>query len=75
MAIEIVPGIIADPAVGFGKPVLAGTRIPAALILGLLAAGRPESEICSEYGVTREQIHAALRFAAWLAAEQSVRAG
>jgi len=74
MATEIVPGITADPAHAFGKPVIAGTRVPAALVLGLLAAGRPETEIASEYELTAEQIRATLRYAAWLADQQSLRA-
>lgn len=71
---EIVPGITADPARAFGKPVTAGTRVPAATVLGLLAAGRSEAEILAEYDLTSEQIRAVLRYAAWLASQQSLRA-
>lgn len=74
MAIEVVPGITADPHRAFGKPVIAGTRVPAALVLSLLAAGRSEGEICDEYELTHEQIQAVLRYAAWLANEQGLRA-
>jgi uncharacterized protein (DUF433 family) len=74
MATEIVPGIVAHAERAFGKPVIAGTRIPAALILGLLAAGRPESEILAEYDLTTDQVRAVLRYAAWLADQQSLRA-
>jgi uncharacterized protein (DUF433 family) len=72
---EIVSGITADPSTAFGKPVIAGTRIAASLVLGLLAAGRPESEICSEYDLDPGQIQAVLRYAAWLADQQNLRAG
>jgi uncharacterized protein (DUF433 family) len=71
---EIVPGITADPARAFGKPVIAGTRVPAATVLGLLAAGRPEAEILAEYDLTTEQLRAVFRYAAWLASQQSLRA-
>jgi uncharacterized protein (DUF433 family) len=71
---EIVPGITADPARAFGKPVIAGTRVPAATVLGLLAAGRSEAEILAEYDLTSEQIRAVFRYAAWLASQQSLRA-
>jgi uncharacterized protein (DUF433 family) len=71
---EIVPGITADPARAFGKPVIAGTRVSAATVLGLLAAGRPEAEILAEYDLTAEQIRAVFRYAAWLASQQSLRA-
>lgn len=74
MGNEVVPGITADPDRAFGKPVIAGTRVPAALVLSLLASGQAEAEICSEYDLTHEQIQAALRYAAWLASQQDVRA-
>jgi uncharacterized protein (DUF433 family) len=74
MRTEIVPGITADPEVAFGKPVIAGTRVPAAVIIGQLAAGVPESELCAEFDLTRDQLFAALRYAAWLAEQDCVRA-
>ena len=73
MPSEIVPGIVADAKIAFGKPIIAGTRIPAARVLALMAAGRPESEICTEYELRREDILAVLRFASWLA-DQHMRA-
>jgi uncharacterized protein (DUF433 family) len=72
--IEVVPGITADPSRAFGKPVVAGTRVAAATVLGLLAGGRPEAEIMAEYDLTTEQIRAVFRYAAWLASQQSLRA-
>jgi uncharacterized protein (DUF433 family) len=74
MRSEIVPGISADPDVAFGKPVIAGTRVLAAVIIGQRAAGVPEAEICAEYELTPDQLRAALRYAAWLADQDSVRA-
>lgn len=73
MATELVPGITADPEVAFGKPVIAGTRIPAALILGQLAGGMDVTEICAEYDLTKDQVNAALRYGAWLAGQEVVR--
>lgn len=73
MAIEIVPGITADSAVAFGKPVIAGTRVVVAQVLGQLAGGASEAEICAEYDLTHDQIRAALRYAAWLADQEVVR--
>lgn len=70
---ELVPGVTADPAVAFGKPVIAGTRLPVAVVLGRLAAGVSEAELCAEYDLRPEQIQAALRYAAWLARQESVR--
>jgi uncharacterized protein (DUF433 family) len=41
--------IISDPQVLRGKPCLKGTRIPAALVLGHLAAGREPAAILKEF--------------------------
>lgn len=70
---ELVPGVTADPDVAFGKPIIAGTRVPVALVLGQLAAGIGEEELLAEYDLTREQVQAALRYAAWLASQELVR--
>ncbi len=77
MSAEIVPGITADPQIAFGKPVILGTRISAALVLGQLAGGVSAQEICDEYSLTHEQVQAALRYGAWLANQEVVlvRAG
>jgi uncharacterized protein (DUF433 family) len=66
--------VTADPKVAFGKPVIAGTRTPVALILGQLAAGVSDQELCDEYDLTKSQIQAALRYGAWLAEQEIVRA-
>lgn len=73
MVTELVPGITADPEVAFGKPVIAGTRIPAALILGQLAGGMDVTEVCAEYDLTKDQVNAALRYGAWLAGQEVIR--
>jgi uncharacterized protein (DUF433 family) len=74
MGIEIVPGVTADAEIAFGKPVIAGTRIPVAQVLSQLAGGVSAEEIQAEYDLTRAQIQAALRYAAWLAEHEVVRA-
>jgi uncharacterized protein (DUF433 family) len=74
MAVEIVPGVTADSQIAFGKPVIAGTRVPVALVLGQLAGGVAIAELCSEYDLTPEQVRAALRYGAWLAEQETVRA-
>jgi len=75
MAIEIVPGVTADAQIAFGKPVIAGTRVPVALILGQLAGGLGVAELCAEYDLTPDQVRAAMRYGAWLAEQETVRAG
>jgi uncharacterized protein (DUF433 family) len=64
---EIFPGISMDPGIRFGKPCLAGTRIDVATIVAALAAGESYEEVEKAYEITREQILAALRYAAHIA--------
>lgn len=71
---EISPGIIVDPEIRGGKPVIKGTRIPVDLLVGKLAGGAAYEEIMQEYGLTREDIFAALRYAAKLLSEEQVKA-
>ena len=65
---EVFPGISMDPKIRFGKPCIAGTRIDVATIIGLLATGTSTDEIGTEYRITREQISAALQYAAHVTA-------
>lgn len=51
---EIYPGVVVDPQMVHGKPVIAGTRIPVALVLGQLAGGVSFEELEREYGLTKE---------------------
>jgi len=61
---ELLKRIVVDPAVMVGKPVIQSTRLTVDFILGLLAHGWLENDICEEYkGVTREDIQACLLFA------------
>jgi uncharacterized protein (DUF433 family) len=65
---EVFPGISMDPDVRFGKPCIAGTRIDVATIVGVLAAGETAETAAAEYQLTVEQVRAALRYAAHVAA-------
>ena len=56
--------IVSDPKILFGKPTIAGTRISVELILEKLGAGDTVEELMSDYRLTREQVLAAVRFAA-----------
>ena len=56
--------IVIDPRVQHGKPVIRGTRVPVARIVGGLAGGMTFEELQKEYAVTTEDIRAALEFAA-----------
>jgi uncharacterized protein (DUF433 family) len=74
MPIEIAPRIVVDEQVRFGKPVIQGTRVPVELILGKLAGGMTIEEVMREYELTREDLLAALSYAARLVAQEQVRA-
>lgn len=58
--------IVIDPEIQHGKPVIRGTRVPIARIVGGLAGGMTEAELTREYGITLEDIRAALAYAAQL---------
>lgn len=60
--------IIVDPQILRGKPCIRGTRIPAALILGYLAAGRDSANILREFpDLKSEDVSACLAYARDLA--------
>ena len=71
---EIAPRITVDEKVRFGKPVIAGTRVPVDLVIGKLAGGMTYEEVMSEYQITREDILAALNYAAKSIAGEEIRA-
>ena len=60
--------IVSDPAIVRGKPCIKGTRIPAALVLGDLAAGRTVKEIIRDFpDLTAADVAACLCYARDLA--------
>ncbi len=54
--------ILINPAVGFGKPVIAGTGISTAVISSRFNARESVPDLASEYGVTPKQIEEAIRW-------------
>lgn len=71
-SIELYPGIISDPAILNGKPVIKGTRVPVALVLGKLASGMSIDEVIYEYYLNLEGVRAALGYAAQRMAEEDI---
>ena len=65
---EIFPGISISPDIRFGKPCLTGTRIDVATVLNALGAGDSIEDVKAAYQLTDEQVLAALRYAAHVAA-------
>jgi uncharacterized protein (DUF433 family) len=54
-----------NPKIMMGKPVIRGTRIPVELILRKLGEGATEADLLDAYPkLTREDLRAAMRFAA-----------
>jgi uncharacterized protein (DUF433 family) len=72
--IEIAPRITVDDRVRFGRPVIKGTRVPVDLLIGQLAAGMTVDEVAHEYGLEREDVLAALAYAARALGEEQIRA-
>ena len=65
---QIYPGITMDPSVRFGKPCIAGTRVDVATVVGAIGAGESVAAVQEAYDLSRDQILAAVRYAAHLAA-------
>lgn len=63
----IAPGISAHPRVLGGKPVIAGTRIPVALLIAQVAGGVTPAEVAIAYGIAESDVRAALAYVAKLA--------
>jgi uncharacterized protein (DUF433 family) len=62
-----------DPNVMGGKPCIRGTRITVGLVVGLIAAGKTVDEVLAAYpDLAREDVTAALAYAAWRADEREV---
>ena len=55
--------IAVNESVCHGKPVIRGTRVPVAVVLGSLAGGMTYDEVQAEYDIVREDILAVLHFA------------
>jgi uncharacterized protein (DUF433 family) len=54
--------IVIDPKICHGKPVIRGTRLPVAIVVGSLAGGMTFDEVQREYGIADDDIRAALKF-------------
>ncbi len=65
--------ITIDPAVATGKPCIRGLRFPVSRLLGLLASGETKESILAAYPYLQsEDIDQALRYAAYLAEDETV---
>lgn len=65
--------ITIDPTVCTGNPCIRGLRFPVARLLGLLAAGESRDDVLAAYPYLKsEDIDEALRYAAFLAEDETV---
>ena len=65
--------VTVDPNVCTGKPCIRGLRFPVSRLLGLLASGETKESILESYPYLEpEDIDEALRYAAFLAEEETV---
>ena len=53
--------VVIDPFVSFGRPVLAGTGIPTAVIADRYKAGESIDQLADDYGRQRGEIEEAIR--------------
>jgi len=58
--------IVIDPQIQHGKPVIQGTRVPIARVIGSLAGGMTPEDICQDYDIEEADLRAALQYAAEL---------
>jgi uncharacterized protein (DUF433 family) len=67
--------VVFDPAVCHGKPVVRGTRVLVANVVGAVAAGEAGTEILRDYpSLTEADIQACLEFAGRLTAMEGIEA-
>jgi len=64
--------ITVDPNVCHGQACIRGTRVMVSVILDGLAAGELAEDIARDYQITRDDIQAALQYAAELASDRIV---
>lgn len=64
--------IALDPLIHHGKPVIRGTRVPVATVLGSLAGGMSMEEVARDYEIETADIEAALSYAADLIESERV---
>jgi uncharacterized protein (DUF433 family) len=67
---DLLARITHDPMVMGGRPCIRGMRITVGTVVGLLAAGHTVEEVLDAYPyLEREDVHAALSYAAWRSEE------
>ena len=70
--LQLATGILLDPSIHFGRPVIRGTRVPVDVVVGRVAAGMAIQAVADEYGINEQDVYNALRYAAQRLAEEQV---
>ena len=61
---KIAPRVTVDPHIVHGAPVITGTRVPVSIVIGSLAGGMSMEDVMGEYALSKEDVEAALAYAA-----------
>jgi len=56
--------IVVDPAICHGKPCIKGTRVLVSVVLDNIAAGETPDQIATTYRLAKQDVQAALQYAA-----------
>lgn len=64
MATEITPGVVSDPGILGGKPILRGRRLAVSQLVDQFAGGMSLSEIQDDYELRDDEIRALLTYIA-----------
>ena len=64
--------IVVDPKIAHGNPVIRGTRVPVDVILGALAGGMQIDETALEYGISQEDVRAAIGYAVRIVSQEDI---
>jgi len=64
--------IVVDPRIAHGRSFVRGTRVPVAVILGALAGGMQIDETAQEYGISQEDVRAAIGYAARIVSQEDI---
>ena len=62
--------IVIDPKILSWHPVIRGTRLPVSIVVGSLAGGMTFENVQREYGISGDDIRAALKFAGELVEQE-----
>ena len=65
--------IVIDPKTRHGKPIIRETRVTVAIVLGSLAGGMSFDEVQTEYGISINDIRAAIAYATGLVEREQHR--